>query len=229
MRTRSGSILSFGFLAALLVGGCASSEPGRFAAAPAPPANAEYVVQSADTLILKFYYHPDHDQEVTVRNDGKLLLPLVGEMQAAGRTPAKLADEVAKAYSTNLRNPKVSVTVKAVSENHVYVGGEVGRPGFVQYRPGLTAIQALFEVGGPKDGGKVEEIVLLQREGQAYRASRIDLSKAIEQGDTSGDATLGPSDVIFVPKTSVTKVAQWVKEHIVDVLPFRMVLPLVPF
>jgi protein involved in polysaccharide export with SLBB domain len=219
---RTGSYLTLSFLAATLVAGCAtSSEPGKFAAAPAPPANAEYVVQSGDTLQIKFYYHPDHDQEVIVRTDGKLLLPLVGEMQAAGLTPAKLADAVAKAYSTNLRDPKVSVTVKAMNENRVYVGGEVGRPGFVQYRPGLTAIQALLEVGGPKDSGKIQEVVLLQREGQAYRASKIDLSKAIEQGDTSADAPLGPTDVIFVPKTTIAKVNQWVREHITDVIPFR--------
>ncbi len=213
-------------LAGLLVGvallvGCASSTPVAFAPPTPTPPPGDYVVQPGDTLTVKFYYHPDHDQDVIVRTDGKIVMPLVGDVPAAGMTPAKLAEQLTRAHSKNLRDPVVAVSVKAMNENHVFVGGEVTRPGFVQYRQGLTAIQAMLEVGGPKDTGKVEEVVLLRRVGDSYQASKIDLARAFEEGDARDDLKLGPSDVVFVPKTGIAKLNQFVDQYIMKVIPVR--------
>lgn len=210
-------------LIAALVSGCSTaSGPGAFVP-PAPPTpQTDYRIRAGDTLNIKFYYHPAHDQEVVVRLDGKILFPLIGEVQAAGLSPARLGELIAQRYSSSLRNPEVSVSVKATSDNRVYIGGEVNRPGFVQYRQGLTAIQAVLEAGGPKDTAKVEDVVLLQKVGEAqYRASKINLAKVIEEGDTKSDLALGPSDVLFVPKTAIAKLNQFVEQYIIGVLPLR--------
>lgn len=231
MRNRRHAVIAIGLTLSItaLLTGCATapSGPGAFVVPAPPPSQAEYIVQAGDVVQILFYYHPDHNQnDVLVRNDGKILLPLVGEVQAGGLTPAQISEEVAKKYSANLKDPKVSVSVKNVYQNRVYVGGEVNKPGFVQYRPGLTALQALLEAGGPKDTADVNETVLLQKlvENQ-YRSSKLDLAKVIYEGDTTADLVLGPSDVLFVPKTGIAKANLWVEQYLKNMLPFRISAP----
>src|SRR5262245_47007629 len=210
----------------LLLAGCASSgsdTPTAFTVPAPPPSQAEYAIQPGDTLTVQFYYHPDHNlTDGLVRNDATILLPLVGEADAAGLTPSQLSAQLAKKYSANLRDPQVSVAIKNVYQNLVWVGGEVFKPGFVQYRPGLTAVQALMDAGGPKDTADAEQCVLLQKGGgQDYRSSKLDLAKVIYQGDTSGDYVLGPKDVLYIPKSGIAKADVWVDQHIIKLIPIR--------
>jgi len=222
MRKITGSLLFL--VAAALVAGCATGgDSAGFAARPTPPAPpGEYLVQSGDTLAVRFAYHPEHDQEAVVRPDGKIVLSLIGEVPAAGQTPAVLSEQIARRYSQNLREPKVAVSVKSMNQNRVYVGGEVNRPGFVQYREGLTAIQAMLEAGGPKDTAKVDEVVFLQKAGEnAYRPAKLNLAKVLEDGDVTADQPLSPSDVLFVPKTSIAKLNLFIEQYVFKVIPVR--------
>jgi len=112
-----GRILKHAWLVLVLtavVMGCAAGEGSVTLIPFTPPASqSEYIVQAGDTLNIRFYYHPDHDQrDLVVRPDGKLLLPLVGDIQAAGLTPEQLAEQIAQCYSVTLREPKVAVDVK---------------------------------------------------------------------------------------------------------------------
>jgi protein involved in polysaccharide export with SLBB domain len=210
-----------------MLAGCAgtplsSPDTGALPEPTSRPAQTEYIIQPGDTLTLRFYYHPDHDQEVVVRQDGKLLLPLVGEVQAAGLTPARLAEVVADLYSKNLRDPKVAVAVKASPQKGIFVGGEVGKPGLVPYRQGMTVVQAIMEAGGPKDTARVDQVVFLQRiREDQYQASKIDLVKVLANGQTDADPALGPSDVIFVPKSTIAKMNLFVQQYILGLLPVR--------
>jgi|SRR5687768_7009295 len=215
---------------AVVLAGCATSSGERMAAPASAPsaANAAYKIQTGDVLQLRFYYHPENDHEAVVRPDGKLLLPLVGEIHAQGLMPIDLAHTLEQAYGKSLRDPKVSVAVKTMSENRVWVGGEVTKPGFVTLRQGMTALQALMEAGGPKDTAKVEEVVLLQRvDGESrYRVSKLNLARALEGDDTTGDRLLGAADVVVVPKTGIAKLNQWVEQYIIKVVPVRPTLPI---
>jgi protein involved in polysaccharide export with SLBB domain len=218
-------------LAAVAAGCASSSGPQQFAAQPAPPAPpGEYVVQPGDTLTVRFYYHPEHDQEAVVRPDGKIVLNLIGEVPAAGQVPAALSEEIARRYSTNLRDPKVNVSLKSMNQQRIYVGGEVNRPGFVTYRDGMTAVQALLEAGGPKDTARVDEVVFLQKApGESgYKPAKLNLAKVLEDGNMAGDQQLGPADVIFVPKSGIAKLNQFVDQYIIRMIPIRPSLPLIP-
>jgi protein involved in polysaccharide export with SLBB domain len=215
------SLIALGVTLAALAG-CATTEPGSFATAVPPAPITEYRVQPGDTLALKFYYHPDHDLDVVVRPDGSIALPLVGEVKAAGLSPQRIAEELERRYAVNLRQPRVAVSVKTMNQTRVYVGGEVNKPGFVVYREGLTAVQALLEAGGPKDTAKVEEVVFLQRvQDEQYRAAKINLAKVLEEGDVAADQALSPADVLFVPKSSIAKLNQFVEQYILKVIPIR--------
>lgn len=219
---------------ALTVAGCAGTPyvSPDLSQLPAPtnrPAEETYIIQRGDTLALKFYFHPDNDQDVIVRQDGRVLLPLVGDMQAAGLTPLQLSDQLVEKYSKNLRDPKVSVAVKQSVQQQVFVGGEVGKPGLVPYRRGLTVVQAIMEAGGPKDTARVDQVVFMQRiREDHYLVSKIDLAKVLENGQTDADPALGPADVIFLPKSTIAKMNLFVQQYIMNLLPIKPGLSFVP-
>ena len=213
--------------------GCAARE-GTVTLIPlTPPASQsdsrEYIVQAGDTLNIKFYYHPDHDQrDLVVRPDGKLLLPLVGDIQAAGLTPEQLAEQIAQRYTFTLREPKVAVDVKTANTGQVYVGGEVQRPGVIKLKPKMNLLQAIFEAGGPKDEGDVERVVLLRSIGDNQFGYReLNLMRIVRHEDLADDAVLAQDDLIFIPKTGIAKANLWVQQYIRNMVPFGS--PIRPF
>jgi protein involved in polysaccharide export with SLBB domain len=193
-------------------------------------ASSEYRIRPGDTLDIRFYYHPDHNQEgVLVQPDGRIELPLVGEVKAAEQTPAQLSQVLRERYSTNLRDPQIAVRVKAenpMNQGRVYVGGEVFKQGFVNYRSGMTVVQAVFEAGGFRDTAAVDSVVLLRKVGEPneYKPSKIDLVKVLEEGETAGNVVLGPADILVVPKTGIAKMNQVVDQYIIRMIPFRLSL-----
>jgi protein involved in polysaccharide export with SLBB domain len=211
-----------------LLGGCASSSPGPAAfVPPAPPTPmSEYVIQPGDAIDVTFLYHPDNDQrDLLVRPDGKLLLPFIGETPAAGLTAPQLSAEIEQGYAVSLRDPKVAVNVRALNVNRIFVGGEVTKPGFVTYVPGITAVQAIVQVGGWKDTADLQEVVLLQKVSETsneYRASKVNLAKVAEEGDTKADIALGPSDVLVLPKSGIAKANLWLQQYVLKMLPIRI-------
>lgn len=223
---------------AAVVMGCAS-QGGQVTLIPLipmasqlPASQGEYIVQVGDTLNIKFYYHPDHDlRDLIVRPDGKLLLPLVGDTQAAGLTPEQLAEQIAQRYSFTLREPKVAVDVKTAKTNQVYVGGEVQRPGIIQLKPKMNALQAILEAGGPKNTGNVERVVLLRSSGDNQFGYReLNLTRILAHQDRADDAVLAQDDLIFIPQTGIAKVNVWVEQYIRNMLPFGSpIRPIVPF
>jgi polysaccharide export outer membrane protein len=220
MRGGTGSSVTGVIALIALIGGCASSDPGRFAEAPiVRVAAAPYVIQPNDTLLIKFYHHPEQDLEEIVRPDGKLSLTSGASVRAAGFTPAQLAMELVRHFPT-LRDPKIDVIVKN-TEARVFVGGEVTRPGFVAYRSGLTLLQAVVEAGGPLDTANMDDVVFLQRlDNEHFRASRINLTAVLAAGH-SANLVLGPADVVFVPKSGIAKTNDWVTQYVVNMLPVR--------
>ena len=230
-RFRHGAMIALGIILGIsgVLAGCASSSSSGPAAfvVPAPPAqSSDYVIQPGDSVDVTFYFHPDNNQRsLLVRPDGKLLLPFSGEIQAAGLTTPQLSAEIEKRYALTLRDPRVAVNVKAVNPNRIFVGGEVTKPGFVTYVPGITAVQAIVQVGGWKDTADLEEVVLLQKVSETsneYRPSKLNLAKVVELGDTKADLVLGPSDVLVLPKTGIAKANVWMEQYVIKMLPFRI-------
>lgn len=225
------AVLAFGSLMtiATLLTGCASNEakgPAAFVMPAAPQEQGEYILQPGDAIDISFYFHPDNNQtNLLVRPDGKVYLPLIGEVQAAGLTAPQLADAIIKRSSTNLRDPKVAVNVRTMNLPRIFVGGEVYKPGFVNYTAGLTAVQAAVQAGGWKDSADLQEVVLLQKTSEGsneYRPSKINLGKVVELGDTKADIVLGPSDVLVFPKTGIAKANLWVLQYIINMIPIRI-------
>ena len=182
-----------------------------------------YVLQSGDSLAVKFYYNPELNEEVVIRPDGMISLQLVGDVQAAGLSPAALGAALTQKYTTELATPKVSVIVRQFGGEHVFVSGEVGRQGQVPLTSGLTLYQAIQQAGGLIDSAHRKQVVLI-RTGDDGRPAGVAVDiRPIENGEhPEEDIPLRPFDVVFVPKSKIGNLDMWVDQY------FRRLLPPIP-
>jgi protein involved in polysaccharide export with SLBB domain len=190
-----------------------------------------YRIEPGDLLEIDYPYHPEMKQQEPVRPDGRITTKLVGELLVAGMTPAELSDTLVQRTSDRLRNPEVTVRVQKVNSKEVYVGGEVGKQGPVPYRKGLSPIQAIIAAGGFRDTARTDSVVLIRANPteQTITSRKLNLQEILATG-TEEPLELGPNDVLFVPRSGIAEVDLWVRQHIVEVIPFfRMSMPLPVF
>ncbi len=221
------AVAVLGVVTALLVG-CASNRALPNAAASSrvtkfqkPP---EYRMQPGDEMDIKFFFNPEINQTVFVRPDGKISLPVVDDVQAAGLTPSELDALITQIYARELRKPMVTVIVKTFTGRQVYVGGEVGKPGVVQLGPHMTALQAVINAGGFLETAKPEATLVIRRQGGETDAPipiRLDLEESIDGETTMGDIQLYAGDVVYVPKTFIANANLFVKQYISQLLLFK--------
>lgn len=209
-----------------LLFGCASQntvvkyEPPPGAAAPQEP--PEYFIQPGDELDIKFFYNPNLNETILVRPDGKISLQLVDEVRAAGLTPAQLDDVLTQKYAKELKKPAVTIIVRSFTGRQVYVGGEVNTPGLINLAVGMTALQAVINAGGLRETAEpAGAIVIRKGQGNKPIPLRVDLNETIYgKGDTS-NFQLKPSDIVYVPKSSIAKANKFVNQYIERLLLFR--------
>src|SRR5262249_10338414 len=130
---------------------------------PQPPAlSDEYRLGPGDKLRIEVYKDPQLSQSVQIRPDGKITLPLVGDIDATGRTPIELRDQVAQALKEFMNNPTVTVIVVEAVASQVFVMGEVSHPGSMQLHGPTTILQAIAMAGGFKEFANTKDIQVLR-------------------------------------------------------------------
>jgi polysaccharide export outer membrane protein len=154
--------------ATLLAARADASDPVRkpVGKAQARPAAADdgYRVGAGDKLRIEIYKDPQLSQSVQVRPDGKITLPLLGDLEAAGRTPLELRDDISRQLKEYINNPSVTVIVVEATAAQAYVAGEVNHPGVVTLQGGaLSVVQALALAGGLKDFADSKNIRILRK------------------------------------------------------------------
>jgi len=183
--------------------------PGEQAKGPEPQA---YVLHYGDIVDIHVYNFPELNQETVILPDGKISAPLMNDVRAEGKTPTELADELTRGLAAQVRNPKVTVIVKGFAGRNVYVGGEIGTPMQVPLIGRLTAVQAIFQGGGPKDTADTANVALL-RTNMAGTPETITLNVERILHNQSPDIPLQAGDVIYVPKSSVNVYVGGEVEH----------------
>jgi polysaccharide export outer membrane protein len=174
-------------------------------AAPKPsPTNGvphEYTIGSGDVLEILVWKNAELSRTVTVRPDGKISLPLINDVQAAGLTPMQLRDQVAQELKKFKEIPEVSVIVTDAKSRVAYLMGQVVRPGIYPLGPDATVIQMISQAGGFTPFADRNSIVVIRRGNSAAKEQRIEVSyKAILAGQSKkGDITLQAGDTIVVP------------------------------
>ncbi len=147
----------------------ATAAPSPPAATPPPAATAapvpEYRIGRGDKLRVEVYKDTYLSQSLQVRPDGRITLPLIGDLVAAGLTPIELRDRIGTSLAEYVANPVVTVIVVEVIDPVVYVLGEVNQPGTVPMRGPMTVLQALAVAGGFKEFANPKGIRILRRNG----------------------------------------------------------------
>jgi protein involved in polysaccharide export with SLBB domain len=187
-------------------------------AAP-PQATHEYRIQPGDELHIRFTYQPEVNEQLPVRPDGRISLATTGEIAVVGMTPAELEDVVEHKSSRRLRNPEVVVVVTKIAEQRVYIGGEVGKPGYVTLQPGMTPLQAVVQSGGFRETAKLDSVLLLTPgPGGKFSAARMDMEQIVADG-VPERVRLHPGDVVYVPATWIADMNVVVDQYVRGLIP----------
>ena len=191
------------FVVGLLAAGCA----GRPAAPPAPATAAstqyKYLIGAGDTLSVIVWRHPDLSMSVPVRPDGKITLPLVEDLQVAGKDSTTLAREIERALSKYVRDPVVSVVITGFAgpySEQIRVVGQAAKPQALNYRENMTLLDVMIVVGGMTefaDGNRSS--ILRTSEGNKLYSVRLD--DLLRKGDISANVEVKPGDVLIIPES----------------------------
>ena len=168
--------------------------------AQAPGLNdQEYRLGPGDKLRIEVYKDPQLSQSVQVRPDGKITLPLVGDLEAASRTPIELRDTITTSLKEYITNPTVTVIVVEALASQVYVMGEVTHPGTMQLHGPTTILQALAMAGGFKEFANTKDVKVLRPKGAGNNVETIKFNyKDVINGDAK-PFYLRSGDTVIVP------------------------------
>ena len=177
----------------------ATSDPVK----PASPASSvklpsDYVIGVEDVLSVVFWRDKEMSAEVVVRPDGKISLPMLNDVVAAGLTPERLADVVSKAATKFVRDPGATVIVREIRSRKVYIIGEVGKTGTLQLASEMTVLQAIGEAGGFVEGADKGDVIIVRNEGGKERRFRFNYNDVIKGKNPEQNIRLMPGDTIIV-------------------------------
>ena len=154
------------------------------------------MVGRGDVLRIHVWKEPDLTLDATVRLDGMITVPLIGDLQAAGRAPSQLARELASSLGRFVESPRVTVGVTQANSARVYVVGEAVRPGEFLLTGGMTVLKALALAGGFKEFAKRESIVIVREDRTVIP---FNYRRVAEGKDVGQNVLLAPGDTIIVP------------------------------
>jgi polysaccharide biosynthesis/export protein PslD len=187
----------------------------EIASAPEP----RLALGPGDLLDFKFFYNPELNDSQTVRFDGKVTLQLIGEVMAQGKAPLELQEEISKLYASQLRRPEATVIVRSLANRSVYVGGFVRKPGLIEMKTRMTALEAIMEAGGfDMWRAEMKNVVIIRHKNNQRYGCALDFSGEL-QGEAIQPFYLEPMDIVYVPRTPISAVNLWVDQHINQIFP----------
>jgi polysaccharide biosynthesis/export protein len=188
----------------------AQNAPAQAAASPASDGNANavtapastgdttYVIGAEDVLHIAVWKENDLTATEPVRADGKISLPLLNDVQAAGLTPMQLADSLTEKLKKFVADPRVTIVVTAINSKRIYMLGEVSHTGAMPMSPNMTVMQALASAG-INQFANTKKIYVLRSENGKKEKFPVNYRKLIKGQDIDHDYTLQPGDTIVVP------------------------------
>jgi len=168
-------------------------------AAVAATTDPAYVIGPEDILDINVWKEPDMTRTVPVRPDGKITLPLINDVQAAGSTPQQLAANVTEKLRKFLTEPQVTVIVTAINSQRVFVVGEVLRAGAFPLIPGMTVLQALAASGGFTTFADVKRIHVMRLVNGKHTELPFNYREVLKGDNPDQNIKLEPGDTVVVP------------------------------
>jgi polysaccharide export outer membrane protein len=175
------------------------SANGKENATSVAKTDTSYLIGPEDVLNISVWKEEEVSRTVPVRPDGKISLPLLKDMQAAGLTPMQLADMITERLKKFMAQPQVTVIVTQVNSQRIFVIGQIARPGTYPLLPGMTILQAISSAGGLAQFANQKKIFLLRSEDGTQRKSLFNYKDVLEGRKSEQNLLLKAGDTIVVP------------------------------
>jgi len=179
-------------------GGAAGSDkpaaPGMSAAQP----GSDYIIGADDTLHISVWKEPDLSETLPVRPDGKISMPLLGDVEAAGMSPTDLGNSIREKLKKYVADPRVTVVVTGMNSQRIFVTGEVTKPGTMTLLPHMTMLQALA-ASGFTQFANLKAIYLLRNENGKQVKLPFNYKEVVKGNHPEQNISLKPGDTIVVP------------------------------
>ncbi|MBS1850169.1 MAG: polysaccharide biosynthesis/export family protein [Acidobacteria bacterium] len=198
-------------LAAALVAPAAAQEPSKAqdkkadsaaapATAPARTSDDSFVIGADDVIAINVWKEPDLSRSIPVRSDGKITLPLIGEVQAAGKTPHQLEVELVGKLQNFISEPEVTVIVQDVRSQRFNILGQVAKPGSYLLTSSTTVLDAIAMAGGFRDFAKKKSIYVLRQNSDGTQVRLpFNYSDVIKGQNFEQNVKLKPRDTVVIP------------------------------
>lgn len=175
-----------------------ASGAAKPSAAPAAP--GDFVIGPNDLLTIVFWREKDMSGDVTVRPDGKVSLPLLNDVQAAGLTPERLRQQLTTVAARFIVDPTVTVVVKEINSRKVFITGQVGKPGPYALSGPMTVLQLIAMAGGLLEYANSKNIVIMRTEESGRSVSfPFNYRGVIKRKNLKQNIELRPGDTVIVP------------------------------
>ena len=180
-------------------GATAAGPAARPAASPAPALPTGYVIGADDVLSIVFWRDKDMSADVVVRPDGKITLPLLNEVQAAGLTPEQLRVRLTDAASKFVEEPTTSVVVKEIHSRNAFITGNVAKPATYALNGDTTVLQLIAMAGGLQEYADSRHIVVIRNENGKTEYLKFNYNEVVKQKNPGQNVVLKPGDTVVVP------------------------------
>jgi polysaccharide export outer membrane protein len=169
-----------------------------------PPPVETYRIGVDDVVQVSVWRNPDLSVSVPVRPDGKISVPLIGDVDAGGRHPQDVAEDIKGKLSTYVRDPQVAVILTELRSHEylarVRVTGAVRQPVSLPYRQGMSVLDAVLAAGGTNEFASADNTRLYRKEGDSVKTFPIKLDRILKKGDLSTNLPVQAGDVVTVPE-----------------------------
>lgn len=178
----------------------AAERANRTADVAGKPHDNTFVIGNDDVLAVNVWKEPDISRSIPVRSDGKISLPLVGELQAAGQTPDQLEQQIAAKLKSYIAEPEVTVIVQQINSQKFNILGQVSKPGAYPLTNSLTVLDAIALAGGFRDFAKQKSIYVLRQNADGGQTRlNFNYKDVVKGKDSVQNVRLQPRDTVVVP------------------------------
>jgi polysaccharide export outer membrane protein len=188
-------------------------------AQPAAGASESYRLAPGDEVEIRFFYNPELNDRAPIRPDGRLSIPLMGELNIAGLTVAELTARLKDFFKSQLQKPELTVQVRGFTNQRIFVGGEVARAGVLPLVGTKTILEAIIESGGFKESSQRSSVLLIRRDASG-NPSKMQVSlNDNATGPRASSTFLQPYDVVLVSESGISKADRVVDQYLRRMIP----------
>ncbi len=204
MRTRSAGVWTALLMGVLMLSACSSSETLPPASSLPPVQSPDYVIGPLDSLTIFVRRNPELTQTIPVRPDGRISVPLIEDLQAAGKTPTELARDIEAQLKKFIQEPIVTVMVNGFVgpyDRQVRIVGEAAHPQAIPYRDNMTLLDVMIAVGGLTQFASGNRATLVRDVNGKETQYRVRIDDLIKDGDVTANIQILPGDVLIIPQS----------------------------